>query len=91
MGLRLTRKCAPEEEAVAKSSEKTTGVHDDGVVKSEHSYRASKSENENTRAFLGEEGKNAPHYTEHADGSRWKTDSSGNKEKIDSNDDKPKK
>lgn len=58
-------KSLPEEVPVAKNSEKTTGVHDDGVVKSEHTFRVSKSEDENTKTFHGEEGKNAPHYTEH--------------------------
>ena len=84
------QKKGQKEDVMAKNSERTTGVHDDGIVKSEHTFRVSKSKDENTKTFQGEEGKNAPHYTEHADGSRWKTDSAGNKEKIGSGDDKDK-
>ncbi len=48
-----------------------------GLLATKEAFGVSRSDEGSTRTYHGYE--DGPHYTEHQDGSRWKTDSDGGK------------
>ncbi len=62
---------------MGRESNVTHGTTQDG---DKVGFRVSKSDEGSTRTYHGYE--NGPHYTEHQDGSRWRTDSNGDKRQV---------
>ena len=54
---------------MTKQTEKTTGTHDDGIKKTEHTVIVKRDDDGNTRTYHGSGGKDGKHTTEHKDGS----------------------